>query len=71
MQYGNSYLTEFGFDYYKVKMVCAPKGNTTIVPIKGLRSRPCSLHQDHPRRLDLARQSGCPQAAQPVAQFQG
>ena len=35
MQYGNSYLTEFGFDYYKVKMVCAPKGNTVIVPIKG------------------------------------
>ena len=35
MQYGNSYLTEFGFDYYKVKMVCGPKGNTAIVPIKG------------------------------------
>jgi len=26
LQYGNSYLTEFAFDYYKVKMVCGPKG---------------------------------------------
>ncbi|MCE2827581.1 MAG: type II secretion system GspH family protein [Verrucomicrobium sp.] len=34
MQYGNSYLTEFGFDYYKVKMVCGPKGNPSIPSIK-------------------------------------
>ena len=26
-QYGNSYLTEFGFDYFQVKMVCGPKGS--------------------------------------------
>jgi prepilin-type N-terminal cleavage/methylation domain-containing protein len=26
LQYGNSYLTEYAFDYYKVKMVCGPKG---------------------------------------------
>jgi prepilin-type N-terminal cleavage/methylation domain-containing protein len=25
LQYGNSYLTEFAFDYFKVKMVCGPK----------------------------------------------
>jgi len=34
MQYGNSYLTEYGFDYYKVKMVCGPKGNRSIPSIK-------------------------------------
>jgi prepilin-type N-terminal cleavage/methylation domain-containing protein len=33
-QYGNSYLTEFAFDYFQVKMVCAPKGSATIHPIK-------------------------------------
>ena len=33
VQYGNSYLTEFAFDYYQVKMVCGPKGST-IRPIK-------------------------------------
>ena len=27
LQYGNSYLTEFGFDYFQVKMVCGPKGS--------------------------------------------
>jgi prepilin-type N-terminal cleavage/methylation domain-containing protein len=30
IQYGNSYLTEYGFDYFKVKMVCAPKGSRSI-----------------------------------------
>ena len=34
LQYGNSYLTEFAFDYYKVKMICAPKGNGVIRSIK-------------------------------------
>jgi prepilin-type N-terminal cleavage/methylation domain-containing protein len=34
LQYGNSYLTEFGFDYFQVKMVCGPKGNPTVKPIK-------------------------------------
>ena len=34
LQYGNSYLTEFAFDYYKVKMVCGPKGNKLIPSIK-------------------------------------
>jgi prepilin-type N-terminal cleavage/methylation domain-containing protein len=33
LQYGNSYLTEFAFDYFQVKMVCAPK-NSSIRPIK-------------------------------------
>src|SRR5437016_2079532 len=28
LQYGNSYLTEFGFDYFQVKMVCGPKGSS-------------------------------------------
>ena len=28
LQYGNSYLTEFGFDYFKVKLVCGQKGET-------------------------------------------
>jgi len=27
-QYGNSYLTEFAFDYFLVKMVCAPKASS-------------------------------------------
>src|SRR5438874_13692201 len=27
LQYGNSYLTEFAFDYFQVKMVCGPKGS--------------------------------------------
>jgi prepilin-type N-terminal cleavage/methylation domain-containing protein len=35
LQYGNSYLTEFGFDYYKVKMVCGPKGIPSNRSIKG------------------------------------
>jgi prepilin-type N-terminal cleavage/methylation domain-containing protein len=34
LQYGNSYLTEFGFDYFQVKMVCGPKGDRIIKPIK-------------------------------------
>jgi prepilin-type N-terminal cleavage/methylation domain-containing protein len=34
MQYGNSYLTEFAFDYYKVKMVCGPKGDKNNRSIK-------------------------------------
>ncbi len=34
-QYGNSYLTEFGFDYYKVKMVCGNVADPANVPIKG------------------------------------
>jgi len=34
-QYGNSYLTEFAFDYFRVKMVCGPKASKTIRPIKG------------------------------------
>ncbi len=34
LQYGNSYLTEFGFDYFKVKMVCGPKGNPSNRSIK-------------------------------------
>ena len=33
LQYGNSYLTEFAFDYFQVKMVCGPK-NSTIHSIK-------------------------------------
>jgi len=28
LQYGNSYLTEFLFDYFQVKMVCGPKGSS-------------------------------------------
>ena len=32
-QYGNSYLTEFAFDYYRVKMVCGPR-NSSIRSIK-------------------------------------
>ena len=35
LQYGNSYLTEFAFDYYKVKMVCGQKGNKNNPSIKG------------------------------------
>ncbi len=34
LHYGNSYLTEFAFDYYKVKMVCGPKGDKTRPSIK-------------------------------------
>src|SRR6266487_1668917 len=33
-QYGNSYLTEFGFDYYKVKKVCGVAGDRSNVSIK-------------------------------------
>jgi prepilin-type N-terminal cleavage/methylation domain-containing protein len=33
LQYGNSYLTEYAFDYFQVKMVCGPKGSTPR-PIK-------------------------------------
>jgi prepilin-type N-terminal cleavage/methylation domain-containing protein len=33
LQYGNSYLTEFAFDYFQVKMVCGPKASS-IRPIK-------------------------------------
>ena len=35
IQYGNSYLTEYAFDYFKVKMVCGPKGNKSNPSIKG------------------------------------
>jgi prepilin-type N-terminal cleavage/methylation domain-containing protein len=34
LQYGNSYLTEFGFDYFQVKMVCGNTGNPIIRSIK-------------------------------------
>jgi len=27
LQYGNSYLTQYSFDYYRVKMVCGPGNN--------------------------------------------
>ena len=33
-QYGNSYLTEFYFDYYKVKKVCGVAGDKSNVSIK-------------------------------------
>ena len=33
-QYGNSYLTEFGFDYYKVKKVCGVAGDRSNISIK-------------------------------------
>lgn len=33
-QYGNSYLTEFSFDYYKVKKVCGESLNPSNVSIK-------------------------------------
>lgn len=33
-QYGNSYLTEFAFDFYKVKMVCAPRDNPNLKSIR-------------------------------------
>ena len=35
LQYGNSYLTEFAFDYYQVKMVCGPIGYPNNRSIKG------------------------------------
>ena len=43
-QYGNSYLTEYGFDYFLVKMVCGPKSEPSIPSIKGseVGSRPSS-----------------------------
>ena len=34
LQYGNSYLTEFSFDYYKVKKVCGVAGDKQNVSIK-------------------------------------
>jgi prepilin-type N-terminal cleavage/methylation domain-containing protein len=34
LQYGNSYLTEFAFDYYLVKMVCGPIGSSQLRSIK-------------------------------------
>ena len=34
LQYGNSYLTEFAFDYFQVKMVCGPISNLSIRSIK-------------------------------------
>src|SRR5688572_13637349 len=34
IQYGNSYLTEYGFDYYKVKKVCGIYGDRSNVSIK-------------------------------------
>jgi prepilin-type N-terminal cleavage/methylation domain-containing protein len=35
LQYGNSYLTEYGGDGFKVKMVCGPKSDKTRPSIKG------------------------------------
>ncbi len=35
LQYGNSYLTEFAFDYFQVKKVCGPKGDKNNRSIKG------------------------------------
>ena len=35
LQYGNSYLTEFSFDYYMVKKVCGPRGSKNNRSIKG------------------------------------
>ena len=34
-QYGNSYLTEFAFDYFQVKMVCGPIGYANNRSMKG------------------------------------
>jgi len=34
LQYGNSYLTEYSFDYYKVKKVCGVFGDKSNVSIK-------------------------------------
>jgi prepilin-type N-terminal cleavage/methylation domain-containing protein len=34
LQYGNSYLTEFSFDYYKVKKVCGVAADKTNLSIK-------------------------------------
>jgi prepilin-type N-terminal cleavage/methylation domain-containing protein len=35
LQYGNSYLTEFAFDFFQVKMVCGPIGDASDRSIKG------------------------------------
>jgi prepilin-type N-terminal cleavage/methylation domain-containing protein len=35
LQYGNSYLTEFDFDYYKVKAVCGARSKPGIQSIRG------------------------------------
>jgi len=40
LQYGNSYLTEFGFDYFQVKMVC---GNTSSPLIRSIKISEVSL----------------------------
>jgi hypothetical protein len=34
LQYGNSYLTEYAFDYFQVKMVCGPISDPSNPPIK-------------------------------------
>jgi prepilin-type N-terminal cleavage/methylation domain-containing protein len=34
IQYGNSYLTEYGFDYFKVKTVCGPRTTPGIQSIR-------------------------------------
>ena len=39
LQYGNSYLTEFAFDYFQVKMVCGPIGSN----IRSIKSTEVSL----------------------------
>ena len=39
LQYGNSYLTEFAFDYFQVKMVCGPKASS----IHSIKSSEVSL----------------------------
>ena len=33
-QYGNGYVTEFSFDYFQVRMVCGPTGNSQNRSIK-------------------------------------
>jgi len=34
LQYGNSYLTEYAFDYFQVKLVCGPRSDPSIRSIK-------------------------------------
>ena len=51
IQYGNSYLTEFYFDYYKVKKVCGVAGSRTNVSIKytEVSLRPSTMPSAMPR----------------------
>ena len=39
LQYGNSYLTEFAFDFFQVKMVCGPRGS----PLRPIKSTEVAL----------------------------